>query len=73
LYGHSQSLRQVLFVFTCALNIASVTLSLSRYQEEFAAFMPPLVKVVWELANASPGGGFADECVHATCGMHVYF
>jgi hypothetical protein len=37
---------------------------LSRYQEEFASFMPPLVKVVWELANAAPSGGFADEYAH---------
>jgi exportin-2 (importin alpha re-exporter) len=43
--------------------MGALNLFASRYQEEFAAFMPPLVKVVWELANAAPGGGYADEYV----------
>lgn len=43
--------------------MGTLNLFASRYQEEFASFMPPLVKVVWELANAAPGGGYADEYV----------
>jgi exportin-2 (importin alpha re-exporter) len=43
--------------------MGTLNLFASRYQEEFAAFMPPLVKVVWELANAAPGAGYADEYV----------
>lgn len=43
--------------------MGTLNLFASHYQEEFAAFMPPLVKVVWDLANAAPGGGFADEYV----------
>jgi exportin-2 (importin alpha re-exporter) len=43
--------------------LGTLNLFASRYQEEFAAFMPPLVKVVWELANAAPSGGYADEYV----------